>query len=123
MSQFKNLSFYLPEPVVVSELPAEVGANVGYSASVVCSAYGTPTPSITWTKDGSQLATSNVVISTITVNNTYVESTLTIQVASTADHGQYTCEASNQLPNGTVTQSSTFTFSTGRKYDVITYTL
>ena len=100
---------------MISELPAVVGANVGYSASIVCSASGTPTPSISWTKDGAQVAAS--MVSTIQVNSTYVQSTVTIVSASTADHGQYTCTAFNVLPNGTVTQSTTFTFITGRKYD------
>ena len=103
------------EPVMISELPAVIGANVGYSPSVVCSAFGTPTPSISWTKDGAAVASS--MISTMQVNNTYVQSTLTIVSASTTDHGQYTCTASNQLPNGTVTKSTTFTFITGRKRD------
>ena len=107
--------FPFPEPVVISELPSVVGANVGYSANIVCSASGIPTPSIFWTKDGTVVAAS--MISTIPVNSTYIQSTLTIQSASTTDHGQYTCTASNQLANGIVTQSTTFTFVTGRKCD------
>ena len=64
---------------------------------LTCNATGNPTPSISWTKDGSLInASGDPRISFIEENTK-----LSITNVSAADDGQYQCVASNSLGNAT----------------------
>ena len=64
---------------------------------LTCNATGNPTPSISWTKDGSLINASRDPRISITEQNTK----LRITNVSRADDGQYRCVASNGLGNAT----------------------
>ena len=59
-----------------------------------------------WYKDGVELTSSNHLTITNTTNGSYVQRILTISSLIEADEGIYKCIATNKLPNGTATQSS-----------------
>ena len=63
--------------------------------TLTCSAVGNPTPSISWTKDGSLIKAGGDPRINITEKNTK----LRITNLSRADDGQYRCVASNGLGN------------------------
>ena len=73
-----------------------------------CAATGKPTPVLTWYKDSVELTSSNGLTITDTTNGSYAQRILTISSLIEADEGIYKCIATNKLPNGTVTQSSSF---------------
>ena len=65
--------------------------------TLTCSAVGNPTPSTSWTKDGSLVNAAGDPRINITEQNTK----LRITNVSRADDGQYRCVASNGLGNAT----------------------
>ena len=69
---------------------------------LTCNATGNPTPSISWTKDGSLINASGDPRISITEENTK----LRITNVSRADDGQYRCVASNGLGNATSNPAS-----------------
>ena len=75
---------------------------------VDCAATGNPTPILTWYKDGTELTSSNGLIITNTTNGRYAQRILIISSLTEADEGVYKCIATNTLPNGPATQSSSF---------------
>ena len=89
-------------------IPAKISEYFGESIVVDCAATGKPTPVLTWYKDGVELSSSNGLAITNTTNGSYAQRTLTISSLIDADEGIYKCIATNELPNGTVTQSSLF---------------
>lgn len=103
-------------PVQVTPLPAMISRNYGMDLTLTCNATGYPTPNLSWLKDGTTLQTmQGTTVTIITVNNT-VYSTLSITSLMDDHNGVYTCLASNVLPNGTLTHTSSFTLSvTGSK--------
>ena len=65
--------------------------------TLMCSAVGNPTPSISWTKDGSLINADGDPRINIIEQNTK----LRIMNVSRADDGQYRCVGSNSLGNAT----------------------
>ena len=90
-------------------IPRKISKYSGESVMVDCAATGRPTPVLTWYKDGVELTSSNGFNITNITNGSYAQRILTISSLETkADEGTYECIATNKLPNGTVTQSSSF---------------
>ena len=89
-------------------IPRKISKYYSESVVVDCAATGRPTPVLTWYKDGVEQTSSNGLTITDITNGTYVQRILTISYLVEADEGTYECIATNMLPNGTVTQSSSF---------------
>ena len=89
-------------------IPRKISKYSDESVVVNCAATGRPTPVLTWYKDGVELTSSNGLTITNIANETYAQRILTIVSLVEADEGIYECIATNKLPNGTVTQSSSF---------------
>ena len=91
----------------------------GQTVSVYCTARGKPQPTVTWYKDSgliNSLTYPDIQITTTVVDNTTVQSGITITYITDTDEGIYTCSGSNTLPNGTVTNIRSFTLEmTGSK--------
>lgn len=66
----------------------------GHSLVLECVASGTPTPQVTWAKDGQELSPQN--------NTRFLLSNLLIDAVSDRDSGTYACHAHNGSP-GTAT--------------------
>ncbi|XP_068599564.1 hemicentin-1 [Brachionichthys hirsutus] len=72
-----------------SEIPGNVSLVLSQSASMVCDVTGSPTPVITWYKDGTPVvASGNIQIHEM-------GKILSLLKASTADAGRYSCKAIN----------------------------
>ena len=98
-------------PVQVTPLPPTISKLYGADLTLTCNATGYPTPTLSWLKDGSTLQTAQGITVTITALNNSLYSVLSITSIKDEHDGVYTCLASNQLPNGTVTHSSSFTLN------------
>ena len=104
--------FYSIEPVTVSNLPDIVSEIYGQTVSVLCTVRGKPQPTITWYKDSvliNSLTYPDIQITTTAVDNTTLQSEITITLITNTDEGIYTCSGSNIFPNGTVTTIRSFT--------------
>ena len=103
----------------MSSLPDIVSENYGQAISVNCTVRGKPQPTLTWYKDSvliNSLTYPDIQITTTVVDNTTVQSGITITSITDTDEGAYTCSGSNILPNGTVTNNRSFTLEvTGSK--------
>ena len=69
-----------------------IASTIGAEVELTCVVFGNPTPSVTWTRDGSDLA-----ISTEVTLNTGIQSSYTIAALSESDLGSYRCRALNIL--------------------------
>lgn len=89
-----------------------ISENYGQPVSVTCGARGIPQPVLSWYKDGtiinSALSTNIDIVYTI-IDNATVQSVLSLSFTSDNDEGVYRCVGTNNLPNGTVVQSRSFT--------------
>ena len=104
--------FYSIEPVTVSNLPDIVSKIYGQTVNVQCTVRGKPQPTITWYKESvliNSLSYPDIQIISTVVDNTTVQSEITITSITDTDEGIYTCSGSNILPNGTVTNIRSFT--------------
>ena len=91
------LFFFNPvQPEITSHPLSTVIIDEG-DLLLTCNATGNPTPSISWTKDGSLINASGDPRISITEQNTK----LRITNVSRVDDGQYRCVASNSLGNAT----------------------
>ena len=77
--------------------PQNATVTEGENVTLSCDASGNPTPTISWTKDGSAVNSPRVSLSP-----DYKQ--LTITNVNKADSGQYRCVANNS--NGTVTSNA-----------------
>ena len=103
----RNLFNFLviTEPSVVDLLPM-ISAMSREDLIVECNITGKPSPQASWSKDGVTLnQSSRVQISTVNIADNNYRSTLSVQSATSADSGIYTCTGSNVLPYGTITSS------------------
>ena len=96
-------------PVQVTPLPAIISKNYRADLTVTCNATGSPIPTLSWLKDGSTLQTAEGTTVNITTLNNTLYSVLSITSLTDEHDGVYTCLASNVLPNGTLTHTSSFT--------------
>ena len=66
-----------------------------------CQATGEPVPTITWYFDGVMINVSNTSKYNVTssINDTMIESFITIMNAQSLDAGTYTCYAENNISN------------------------
>ena len=101
------------DPVTFTKvIPNEVSKSFGSSITIDCSAFGKPTPSLTWYKDGVELtSTGRITITNTTTNSTHVQSILVITSLMDGDEATYKCIGTNTLPNGIATQSISFTLN------------
>ena len=90
------------------EAPKDISECSNKFVAVECAATGKPTPTLTWYRNGIELTSSKDLTITNTTNGSYAHSILTISSLIEADEGIYECIATNKLPNGTITQSSSF---------------
>ncbi|TMS20257.1 Hemicentin-1, partial [Larimichthys crocea] len=72
-----------------SETPENVSLVLSQSTSLVCDVVGSPTPVITWYKDGTPVVASN------SIQILDMGKTLRLLKAATADAGSYSCKAIN----------------------------
>jgi len=89
--------WYITDKPEITTHPQGVTPKEGNNVTVSCSAIGNPSPSITWTKNGSIISTAADSRITFGADN----KTLTITNVSRADSGQYKCVASNGLGKAT----------------------
>ena len=74
----------------------------GDTASFTCQATGEPVPTISWYFNGALLADgARHTISETSINNTTINSTLTIMSVQSSDVGTYTCNATNVVSSDT----------------------
>ncbi|XP_032380766.1 hemicentin-1 isoform X2 [Etheostoma spectabile] len=72
-----------------SETPRNVSLVLSQSTSLVCDVIGSPTPVITWYKDGAPVVSSN------SIQILDMRKTLRLLKAATVDAGRYSCKAIN----------------------------
>ena len=89
-------SLFVDQPEITTD-PGSTEIIERGDVTLTCSAVGNPTPSISWTKDGSLINAGGDPRINITEQNTK----LRITNVSRADDGQYRCVASNGLGNAT----------------------
>ena len=90
------------DPPNVTALPVEIIINQTQEAVFMCTAYGIPTPSITWTKLSDGSAVTNTATLTITdsvIATNTLQSELRFIQGFKADESQYMCRGSNGVTN------------------------
>ena len=104
--------FHCIEPVSITIYPSAISEYYGSEVTAQCYSTGKPQPTVNWYKDGTLLSNDGQfsVVETI-INSTNVSSLLTIASLTESYEGTYTCFGSNTLPNGTVSDSSSFTLT------------
>ena len=88
---------------MIVQSPQSVSVAVGGTAILMCGATGSPTPAITWQKDGATVVSSSF-ISIVSADGS---STLTITNAQMSDAGLYDCTATNTA--GTTSSNAAIT--------------
>ena len=81
----------------ISPLPRMIQRMEGEKLTIFCNASGNPLPTISWTKDGNSVDTSN----SSRRNLSYEGKQLTVTNVSREDNGVYRCVAENSLGNFT----------------------
>jgi len=74
--------------------------NEGDTAFFTCQATGRPVPTISWYFNGVPVNETNAIkytISTMSLNTTTINNTLTIMNVDSSDVGTYTCNATNVI--------------------------
>ena len=84
------------QPEITTDQESTV-VTEGGNLLLTCNATGSPTPSLSWTKDGSHINASGDSRISITEQRTR----LSITTVSRSDDGQYRCVARNSLGNAT----------------------
>ena len=90
------------DPAEITTSPVNQTVNEGESITLSCSAFGIPSPNITWTiPSGKALpleGTDRIQI-TYGMDGAAVQSTLTITESVVTDAGVYICMTDNRVPN------------------------
>lgn len=83
----------------VNLVRAKYQQAVGYPAELHCSIEASPSPDISWLKDGYQINSDNNFyhISSTSNSNDFIQSTLRIKRVDPRDYGSYRCRAINKL--------------------------
>lgn len=83
----------------VNLIRAKYQQAVGYPAELHCSIEASPSPDISWLKDGYQINSDNNFyhISSTSNSNDFIQSTLRIKRVDPRDFGSYRCRAINKL--------------------------
>lgn len=98
----------------MTDFPSTVGKVLGDELDIDCVATGKPKPtSIQWYFNGTLIDSSSndrtTITNTLGANDDLtISSTLNIQSLDESNQGVYTCTASNIIPSGSVTDSSSF---------------
>ena len=95
----------------MTPLPKVISRNHGSDLTITCNATGRPVPTLSWLKGGNTLQTAQGIEVTTTTLSDTVYSILSITSIKDEHQGMYTCLASNALPNGTLTHTSSFTLN------------
>ncbi len=100
----------------------------GTSFTLVCAAYGDPTPEITWLKDNSAInvglaSDSRVSVTEELIDRTHVVSTLTVDGVLPSDTGEYKCRIDNHITDNQAAISAGVGITVLRKSDLTLYTL
>ncbi|XP_077985712.1 fibroblast growth factor receptor 2-like isoform X3 [Glandiceps talaboti] len=98
-----SLTITIAVPPSITHHPSSMSPNEGTSSvTLSCQATGTPTPTFTWTKDGSDLQT-NLPKYTVTGGS------LVIHNIVRSDDGQYKCVADNGYGTAALSNAATLT--------------
>lgn len=93
-------SFVILVPPRITKAPNKViTVKEGSTATLVCQAFGFPSPVIQWSKAFSSLSQGRATV---------VNGTLTISLFSLQDVGSYQCKATNKLGSATTATSLQF---------------
>ena len=83
---------------IITEGPTDASAMIDGSVMFTCTATGIPLPIITWMDENIILMGSDMVI-----NDTTIQSTLTLSNLQDDDFDNYTCTATNMFDSDDVT--------------------
>lgn len=83
----------------VNLVRAKYQQAIGYPAELHCSIEASPSPDISWLKDGYQINSDNnfYQISSSSNSHDFIQSTLRIKRVDSRDYGSYRCRAINKL--------------------------
>ena len=85
-------------PSRITDNPNDTETQQDNSVSLYCQAEGIPLPTIIWYKEDTELLVSETVqISSISINQSTISSTVVLLNTSWSDSGSYHCVASNVL--------------------------
>ena len=95
--------------MTIKNFPAtSISENYGRTVSVICRGSGKPQPTLLWYKNGSAATDANINVVFSVIDNTTVQSVITIQALTNKNAGLYQCVGMNILPNGSVSHSQSF---------------
>ena len=97
----------------ITNAPLNHMVTEGESVTLQCTATGTPSPTISWLKDGDAIESS----SEVTIVSTPGTSTLTITSVLASNLGEYACVATNG--GGSVSATATIAFTGKRCFTII----
>ena len=80
-------------PHIPDDIPRDVSVLENSRITIPCPARGTPSPRISWSKDGYQLGGNEIGIRIL------ADGSLQLDRAQSSDAGQYTCFADNLAGN------------------------
>ena len=89
--KIKHLHFFIfsvSVPITIFPTPSTIVVRPGENAFLHCQAYGSPQPTVTWTKDGQSIASGGRYYM-------YQNGTLIISNTQQTDISDYTCTARN----------------------------
>ena len=113
------LSLLLPPllvPPTITRDPTDVIVIRNNSFSLDCSAFGSPTPNITWLKGGMALSPSNLINIVSSSTSFTRTSLLTVYHSSFSDSEDYMCLAENSLVALISKNSSIATITVNREF-------
>ena len=95
---------------------------MGHNITLTCTAEGTDILDITWRKrDRILVSGEHLMITTVTLNNSSIDSMLLFSNTELEDTGNYSCTASNVVGNDTITFHLTVKGETEIKEDLLQY--
>ena len=92
--------FRVTDQPKITAQPQNKTPTEGENVTLSCNATGNPTPSISWTKDGSALNSPRISLSSDSKE-------LTITNVNRSDNGQYRCVANNSIAASVTSDAAT----------------